>query len=45
MTEQVCIRCKHPRRGHSREGCKEYIDNKGTECTCKVKYMDKGMFQ
>jgi len=44
--ETYCIRCKHPRRGHSRNGCLEWINpNTGQECPCKVKYTDAGMFR
>jgi hypothetical protein len=44
--EQKCVRCKHDRRQHSKNGCTEMTDMRtGKECSCKVKYMDVSMFR
>lgn len=45
--ELICTNraCRHPRRVHSREGCLEYTSYMPPkECSCTIKYMDKGKF-
>jgi hypothetical protein len=41
--ELICTRCRHSRRGHSKNGCGEMLRN-GHDCNCKVKFMEQGLF-
>lgn len=41
--ELICVKCRHSRRGHSKNKCEEMLRG-GKECPCTVKYMQQGMF-